>query len=129
MMARREQAEHAGQQGSPPLAPARPHNGLVTFLSDKAIQHSAPFAVWLGEWPLAALAHWQWGGSPWASMGLTLSAVVITGATWWAGVEHKLTRQRLAMAVGTAACAPACTASSSASKVCGRATGTSIGEM
>ncbi|NUS22698.1 MAG: hypothetical protein HOV92_00515 [Streptomyces sp.] len=83
------------------MAPARPHNGLVTFLSDKAIQHSAPFAVWLAEWPVAALAHWQWGGSPWASMGLTLSAVAITGTTWWAGFEHGLKRQRLVQAVAT----------------------------
>ncbi|MCI3246336.1 hypothetical protein [Streptomyces spinosisporus] len=102
MMARREQTEHAGQ---PELAPARPHNGLVTFLSDKAIQHSGPFAVWLAEWPLAAAAHWQWGGSAVASAFLTLSAVGITGTTWWAGLEHGLKRQRLAMAVGTAACA------------------------
>lgn len=101
MMARREQAERTGQ--GPELAPARPHNGLVTFLSDKAIQHSAPFAVWLAEWPLAALAHWQWGGSPWASAGLTLSAVAITGTTWWAAGEHKLTRQRTVLAVSTAA--------------------------
>ncbi|MEU8756237.1 sporulation protein SsgA [Streptomyces chartreusis] len=102
MMARREQAEHAGQHE---LAPARAHSGLVTFLSDKAIQHSAPFAVWLAEWPIAAAAHWQWGGSAVASAFLTLSAVGITGTTWWAGVEHGLKRQRLAMAVGTAACA------------------------
>lgn len=102
MMARREQAEHAGQHE---LAPARPRNGLVTFLSDKAIQHSGPFAVWLAEWPVAALAHWQWGGSTVASAFLTLSAVGITGTTWWAGVEHGLKRQRLAMSVATAACA------------------------
>jgi hypothetical protein len=102
MMARREHAEHPGQ---PELAPARPHNGLWTFLSDKAIQHSGPFAVWLAEWPLAAAAHWQWGGSAVASAFLTLSAVGITGTTWWAGLEHGLKRQRLAMAVGTAACA------------------------
>jgi hypothetical protein len=101
MMARREQAEHAGQQ--PELAPARPHNGLVTFLSDKAIQHSGPFAVWLAEWPAAALAHWQWGGSSIASAFLTLSAVGITGTTWWAGMEHGLKRQRLVMSVATAA--------------------------
>lgn len=103
MMARREQAEHAGQGIG--LAPARPHSGLVTFLSDKAIQHSAPFAVWLAEWPLAALAHWQWGGSPWASAGLTLSAVAVTGATWWTGVDHNLKGQRLAQSVATAAAA------------------------
>ncbi|MBC2903164.1 hypothetical protein [Streptomyces cupreus] len=99
MMARRDQAEQ------PELAPARVRNGLFTFLSDKAIQHSAPFAVWLAEWPVAAAAHWQWGGSAVASAFLTLSAVGITGTTWWAGVEHGLKRQRLAMAVGTAAAA------------------------
>lgn len=103
MMARREQAEHPGQ--GPELAPARPHNGLVTFLSDKAIQHSAPFAVWLAEWPLAALAHWQWGGSPWAAGGLTLSAVAITGATWWIGVDHKVKGQRLVASVLTSGAA------------------------
>jgi len=102
MMARREQAEHPGQ---PELAPARPHNGLVTFLSDKAIQHSGPFAVWLAEWPIAAAAHWQWGGSAIASAFLTLSAVGITGVTWWAGLEHGLKRQRLVMSVATAAAA------------------------
>lgn len=100
MMARRDQAEHSEQ-----LAPPRAHNGLVTFLSDKAIQHSGPFAVWLAEWPIAAAAHWQWGGSAVASAFLTLSAVGITGVTWWAGIEHGLKRQRLAMAVGTAAAA------------------------
>ncbi|WP_406444506.1 hypothetical protein OHB14_36615 [Streptomyces sp. NBC_01613] len=105
MMARREQAEHAGQLGPPELAPARPHSGLWTFLSDKAIQHSGPFAVWLGEWPIAALAHWQWGGSSIASAFLTLSAVGITGTTWWAGVEHGLKRQRLVLSVATAAAA------------------------
>lgn len=87
------------------LAPARSRSGLVTFLSDKAIQHSGPFAVWLAEWPIAAAAHWQWGGSTVASAFLTLSAVGITGTTWWAGIEHGLKRQRLAMAVGTAAAA------------------------
>ena len=102
MMARREQAEHAGQ---PELAPARAHNGLVTFLSDKAIQHSGPFAVWLAEWPIAAAAHWQWGGSSIASAFLTLAAVGITGTTWWAGVEHGLKRQRLVLSVATAAAA------------------------
>lgn len=100
MMARREQAVD-----QPELAPARGHNGLFTFLSDKAIQHSAPFAVWLAEWPVAAAAHWQWGGSTIASAFLTLSAVGITGVTWWAGVEHGLKRQRLAMSVATVACA------------------------
>src|SRR2546423_13473851 len=105
MMARREQAEHAGQSGPPELAPARPHSGLWTFLSDKAIQHSGPFAVWLGEWPLAALAHWQWGGSSVASAVLTLSAVGITGPTWWAGIVHGLERQRLVLAVARAGAA------------------------
>ncbi|MFE7073787.1 hypothetical protein ACFU96_27240 [Streptomyces sp. NPDC057620] len=99
MMARREQTEQ------PELAPARTRSGLFTFLSDKAIQHSGPFAVWLAEWPIAAAAHWQWGGSWIASSFLTLSAVGITGTTWWAGQEHGLTRQRLAMATATAACA------------------------
>lgn len=103
MMARREQAEHAGQALG--IAPPRPHNGLVTFLSDKAIQHSGPFAIWLAEWPLAALAHWQWGGSPWASMGLTLSAVAITGGTWWTGVDHGVKGQRLVQSVITAGAA------------------------
>lgn len=99
MMARRDQAEQ------PELAPARTRSGLFTFLSDKAIQHSAPFAVWLAEWPVAAAAHWQWGGSTVASAFLTLSAVGITGTTWWAGQEHGLKRQRLVMATATAACA------------------------
>lgn len=101
MMARREQAVDQPEQ----IVPARAHNGLLTFLGDKAIQHSGPFAVWLAEWPIAAAAHWQWGGSAVASAFLTLSAVGITGTTWWAGIEHGLKRQRLAMAVGTAACA------------------------
>ncbi|WP_328436928.1 hypothetical protein OHA71_06535 [Streptomyces sp. NBC_00444] len=99
MMARRDQAEPKE------LAPARQHNGLFTFLSDKAIQHSAPFAVWLTEWPVAAAAHWQWGGSEVASAFLTLSAVGITGATWWAGVEAGMKRQRLVQAVVTSAAA------------------------
>jgi hypothetical protein len=103
MMARREHTEHAGQGIE--LAPPRPHNGLVTFLSDKAIQHSAPFAVWLGEWPVAALAHWQWGGSSIASAFLTLSAVAVTATTWWAGVEANMKRQRLVQAVVTSAAA------------------------
>jgi hypothetical protein len=87
------------------LPPARVRNGLFTFLSDKAIQHSAPFAVWLAEWPVAAAAHWQWGGSSVASAFLTLSAVAVTGTTWWAGHEHGLKRQRLVMATATAAAA------------------------
>ncbi len=99
MMARRDQAEQ------PELAPARAHSGLLTFLSDKAIQHSGPFAVWLAEWPVAAAAHWQWGGSSVASAFLTLSAVGITATTWWAGAEHGLKRQRLVMSVATAAAA------------------------
>lgn len=87
------------------LPPARTKSGLVAFLSDKAIQHSAPFAVWLAEWPVAALAHWQWGGSTIASAGLTLAAVGITGTTWWAGVESGMKRQRLVQAVATSAAA------------------------
>lgn len=80
-------------------------SSLVTFLADKVVQQSAPFAVWLAEWPVAWLAHLQWGGSPWASMGLTLSAVGITGATLWSGIEASMKRHRLVQAVATSAAA------------------------
>lgn len=80
-------------------------NGLVSFLARKAIPHSPPFAVWLGEWPVAALAHWQWGGSNVASVFLTLSSVGITGATWWAGSEARMKTHRLVQATVTAAAA------------------------
>lgn len=77
----------------------------TSFLGGKLISHSPPYVVWLAEWPLAGLAHWQWGGSTVASAFLTLSAVGVTGATWWAGWESRMRRQRLVQAVVTSAAA------------------------
>lgn len=90
--------------------PAPPSGGgfisrSTDFLGGKVIQHSPPFAVWAAEWPVAWGAHLQWGGSNIASAFLTLSAVGITGVTWWSGVEGGVKRQRLVQAVCTAAAA------------------------
>lgn len=91
------------QQEIEPVAASR--NSLLTFLAAKAIPFSPPFAVWLAEWPVAALAHWQWGGSAAASAFLTLSAVGITGTTLWAGMEARMKMHRLVQATATAAAA------------------------
>jgi len=76
---------------------------VLTFLSRKVIPHSPPFAAWLLEWPLSYLANWQWGGSLWAAVGLTLSSVGLTAHTYWVGRNSKRQRQLLATATVGAA--------------------------
>lgn len=65
----------------------------IDYLAGRAIPYLPPFAAWLGEWPLAALAHWQWGGSTIAPAFMTLSSVALTGGTWWAGMAATKQRQ------------------------------------
>ncbi|WP_158813210.1 hypothetical protein [Streptomyces rimosus] len=76
---------------------------VLTFLNRKVIPHTPPFAVWLAEWPVAALAHLQWGGSPTASAVLSLISGGLTWHTWYVGRDAKKQRQAQAtVTVGAA---------------------------
>ncbi|MFE1928693.1 plasmid transfer protein TraB [Streptomyces asoensis] len=77
--------------------------GSVTaYLLHRAKPHLPP---WLGVGGVGAIgsgAHLLWAGSAGAGVGLTLSAVALTGATWWAGRETSAQR-RLHSAITVAA--------------------------
>jgi len=60
---------------------------------------------WLGAAALGVAslpAHWQWGNSAAAGVGLTLASVALTGATWWAG-RSTTAQRRLHSAITVAA--------------------------
>lgn len=72
------------------------------YLLHRAKPHLPP---WLGVAGLGLAgsgAHLLWDGSAAAGVGLTLSAVALTGATWWAGRETSAQR-RLHSAITVAA--------------------------
>ncbi|MEU3040441.1 plasmid transfer protein TraB [Streptomyces diastaticus] len=76
--------------------------GVGAYLLNRAKPHLPP---WLGLGAVGLAgggAHLMWANSAGAGVGLTLSAVALTGATWWAGRETS-TQRRLHSAITVAA--------------------------
>ncbi|MFI9629169.1 plasmid transfer protein TraB [Streptomyces sp. NPDC052042] len=61
--------------------------GVGAYLMHRAKPHLPPWVAVLGLGAAGAGAHLAWADSAAAGVGLTLSTVVLTGATWWAGRE------------------------------------------
>ncbi|WP_030753195.1 plasmid transfer protein TraB [Streptomyces sp. NRRL S-31] len=59
--------------------------GMGAWLWHRAKPYTPPWIVVGGVGLAGAGANWQWGGSPWAGVGLTLASTALTAATWWAG--------------------------------------------
>jgi hypothetical protein len=76
--------------------------GMGAWLWHRAKPYTPPWIVTVGVGAAGAGAHWQWGGSPWAGVGLTLASTALTAATWWAGKSTGAQR-RLHSAITVAA--------------------------
>ncbi|MEV0027329.1 plasmid transfer protein TraB [Streptomyces atroolivaceus] len=72
------------------------------YLLHRAKPHLPPWIGLAGVGLAGGGAHWMWAESAAAGVGLTLSAVALTGATWWAGRETSAQR-RLHSAITVAA--------------------------
>lgn len=83
------------------LAP-RARGGVGTYLLHRAMPHLPPWLGVVGVGITGSGAHLMWADSVGAGVGLTLSAVALTGATWWAGRETSAQR-RLHSAITVAA--------------------------
>ncbi|MGW6743249.1 plasmid transfer protein TraB [Streptomyces sp. NPDC055025] len=80
-----------------------PSKGTIsTYLLHRAKPHLPPWLGVAGVGVAGSGAHLLWADSVGAGVGLTLSAVALTGATWWAGRETSAQR-RLHSAITVAA--------------------------
>ncbi|MFJ7050028.1 plasmid transfer protein TraB [Streptomyces sp. NPDC101112] len=59
--------------------------GLGSWLAHRAKPYTPPWIVTAGVGLAGGGANLMWEGSTGAAVGLTLSSVVLTAATWWAG--------------------------------------------
>ncbi|MEU3221202.1 plasmid transfer protein TraB [Streptomyces sp. NPDC006971] len=80
----------------------RGSSGVGTYLLHRAMPHLPPWLGVAGVGIVGSGAHLVWADSVGAGVGLTLSAVALTGATWWAGRETSPQR-RLHSAITVAA--------------------------
>ncbi|MGV9387496.1 hypothetical protein ACWDRB_67880, partial [Nonomuraea sp. NPDC003707] len=80
----------------------RGSSGVGTYLLHRAMPHLPPWLGVAGVGIVGSGAHLLWSDSVGAGVGLTLSAVALTGATWWAGRETS-TQRRLHSAITVAA--------------------------
>ncbi|MEV0036593.1 plasmid transfer protein TraB [Streptomyces sp. NPDC050804] len=69
-----EQLHHTAKQGE-----------LSGYVKHRAKPYLPPWLVAAGTGVVSLPANMMWGDSVGAGVGLTLSAVALTGATWWAG--------------------------------------------
>lgn len=76
--------------------------GIGAYLLHRAKPHLPPWIGVAGVGIAGTGAHLLWADSAAAGVGLTLSAVALTGATWWAGRETS-TQRRLHSAITVAA--------------------------
>ncbi|MFB8034129.1 plasmid transfer protein TraB [Streptomyces sp. NPDC056004] len=65
----------------------RGSSGVGTYLLHRAMPHLPPWLGVAGVGVAGSGAHLMWADSVGAGVGLTLSAVALTSATWWAGRE------------------------------------------
>ncbi|MFE3789955.1 plasmid transfer protein TraB [Streptomyces goshikiensis] len=77
-------------------------SGIGAYLVRRAMPHLPPWLGVAGVGIAGSGAHLMWADSVSAGVGLTLSAVALTGATWWAGRETSAQR-RLHSAITVAA--------------------------
>ncbi|MFE6703358.1 plasmid transfer protein TraB [Streptomyces sp. NPDC057718] len=77
-------------------------SGVGAYLVRRAMPHLPPWLGVAGVGITGSAAHLMWADSVGAGVGLTLSAVALTGATWWAGRETSPQR-RLHSAITVAA--------------------------
>ncbi|MDT7842498.1 plasmid transfer protein TraB [Streptomyces justiciae] len=83
-----------------------PENGTVrAYLLHKAKPHIPPWLTWGATGLVGALGHWRWPDNAAAGVGLTLTSVALTGATWLAG--KNTTQQRRLHSAVTVACGSA----------------------
>ncbi|QEU71978.1 sporulation protein SsgA [Streptomyces nitrosporeus] len=75
---------------------------LTGYVLHRAKPHLPPWLTAAGIGVVSLPAHWQWGGSAAAGVGLTLASVALSGATWWAG-RTTSSQRRLHSAVTVAA--------------------------
>ncbi|WP_329592599.1 sporulation protein SsgA [Streptomyces sp. NBC_01362] len=80
----------------------RGSSGVGTYLLHRAMPHLPPWLGVAGIGVAGTGAHLLWADSVAAGVGLTLSTVALTGATWWAGRETSPQR-RLHSAITVAA--------------------------
>ncbi|WP_225829305.1 plasmid transfer protein TraB [Streptomyces naphthomycinicus] len=76
--------------------------GMTAWLWHRAKPYTPPWLVTGGVGLAGAGANLQWGGSPWAGVGLTLASGLLTSATWWAG-KSTSPQRRLHSAITVAA--------------------------
>jgi hypothetical protein len=100
--------------GSSPSAEQRHEEQLTGTagpgdLTGYVLHRAKPYLPpWLGAAALGVVsfpAHWQWGDSAAAGVGLTLASVALTGATWWAGrstTEQRRLHSAVTVAAGSA---------------------------
>ncbi|MEU3978439.1 plasmid transfer protein TraB [Streptomyces bacillaris] len=77
-------------------------SGVGAYLVRRAMPHLPPWLGMAGVGVAGSAGHLVWADSVGAGVGLTLSAVALTGATWWAGRETSQQR-RLHSAITVAA--------------------------
>lgn len=68
-------------------------SGVGAYLLRRAMPHLPPWLGVAGVGVAGSGAHLVWADSVGAGVGLTLSAVALTGATWWAGRETSAQRR------------------------------------
>lgn len=97
---------HEGMQGMVVDPQGGPENGTVrAYLLHKAKPHIPPWLTWGATGLVGALGHWRWPDNAAAGVGLTLTSVALTGATWLAG--KNTTQQRRLHSAVTVACGSA----------------------
>jgi len=87
--------------------------GVGRYLLHRAKPHLPPWLGWGATGIAGALGHLRWADNAAAGVGLTLTSVALTGATWWAG--RTTSRQRrlhsaITVAAGSAWLTAACLA-------------------
>ncbi|MER6500200.1 plasmid transfer protein TraB [Streptomyces sp. NPDC001455] len=75
---------------------------MGAWLWHRAKPYTPPWILTGGLFVAGAGANAAWSGSPWAGVGLTLSSVGLTAATWWAG-QSTGPQRRLHSAITVAA--------------------------
>ncbi|MFF4673038.1 plasmid transfer protein TraB [Streptomyces sp. NPDC001279] len=75
---------------------------MGAWLWHRAKPYTPPWLLTGGLFVAGAGANSLWSGSPWAGVGLTLSSVGLTAATWWAG-QSTGPQRRLHSAITVAA--------------------------
>jgi hypothetical protein len=88
-------------------------SGVGGYLMRRAMPHLPPWLGVGGTGLAGLLGNWGWGDSAAAGVGLTLSPVALTGATWWAGKatsQQRRLHSAVTVAAGSAWLTAACLA-------------------